>query len=192
MTREPGCFRQFDNMLEGDPPPVGDCGRNDIEQLGDGGWPPGGFQQILERGLILHAASNAGILQSRQAASCIANRKSACQIQGMDSVQHKIEVGRRLRTAIEALNLSQKAVCDTLGFSQSKLGNWLRGDNYPDEWVMYLFCERYNVTADWLYRGRVSVAMARPLEDALWSAEQASSEGLEGAESQAVESAQAR
>jgi transcriptional regulator with XRE-family HTH domain len=100
----------------------------------------------------------------------------------MDSATHKVQVGQRLRIAIEAIPASQVSVSKALGVAPSKLGNWIRGDNYPDPWFIYQFCDRYGVTADWIYRGQVSGAMATNLADALWAAEQALREGApEGA-----------
>ena len=85
--------------------------------------------------------------------------------------QHKAEVGRRLRAAIEALGLTQTEVAHVLGVTPSKLGNWLRGDNYPAAWPMKLFCDRYGISADWIYRGIVA-GMAKDLADKLWPSEQ--------------------
>lgn len=69
--------------------------------------------------------------------------------------QHKRDVAARLQLTLEALDLRQADVAATLGISQSKLGNWLRGDTYPNEFLMALFCDRYGVTMDWLYRGLI-------------------------------------
>ena len=62
-------------------------------------------------------------------------------------------VGHRLRQAVEALGLRPSTVARSVGVSPQKLGNWMRGDHYPDEWFVFRFCNRYGVTADWLYRG---------------------------------------
>jgi transcriptional regulator with XRE-family HTH domain len=64
-------------------------------------------------------------------------------------------VGDNLRTAIEATGHSQAAVARAIGVSPSRLGNWLRGDNFPNPWEMRRFCDLYGVTMDWLYRRRV-------------------------------------
>lgn len=86
---------------------------------------------------------------------------------------HMAAVGRRLRVAIEALELSQVAVCNELKVSPTKLGNWLRGDNYPDPWFIARFCDRYGITADWIYR-EVVPGGASAVAGALWRAAQAS------------------
>ncbi len=51
--------------------------------------------------------------------------------------------------------MSQAKAVEPFDVSPSKLGNWLRGDNYPDPWFVYQFCTRYPINADWLYLGRV-------------------------------------
>lgn len=84
---------------------------------------------------------------------------------------HKVQVGRRLREAIEALETTQTAVGEALGVSQSKLGNWLRGDNYPAVWFVKRFCDRYGITTEWIYRGIVT-GMRTDLADRLWLSEQ--------------------
>lgn len=93
----------------------------------------------------------------------------------MSDASHKAQVGRRLRAAIEAVNITQSAVARGLGTTPSKLGNWLRGDNYPSAWFVTQFCERYGVTTDWIYRGVVA-GMATGLADTLWKSERRSSE----------------
>ena len=69
---------------------------------------------------------------------------------------HKAQVGRRLRAAIEALGITQTEVGRALGVAPSKLGNWLRGDNYPTPWFVKRFCDRYGMTTEWIYRGIVT------------------------------------
>lgn len=104
----------------------------------------------------------------------------------MDATMHKRKVGSHLKMAIEALGLRQHQVAKEFGVSPSKLGNWVRGDNYPDEYFVKRFCERYQVSADWIYLGKV-YGMPSPLADTLWKAEEASSAERAGAESQASE-----
>ncbi len=72
------------------------------------------------------------------------------------ATKHKQEVGARLRLAMEAQGLSQSDLSRVFSVSLSKIGNWLRGDNYPDVYLMTVFCERYGVTMDWLYRGKIA------------------------------------
>lgn len=91
----------------------------------------------------------------------------------MSAHEYKIEVGCRLRMAIEALNLSYAQVARELDESPSKLGNWMRGTNFPDPWFVRRFCDRYGVTTDWLYRGQVP-GVASDVAAALWRALEAS------------------
>jgi transcriptional regulator with XRE-family HTH domain len=93
----------------------------------------------------------------------------------MSDKLHKARVGQRLRAAIEALNLTQTEVARCLATTPSKLGNWLRGDNYPSAWFVTQFCDRYGITTDWIYRGIVSGVDAG-LADALWKSERVSSQ----------------
>lgn len=92
---------------------------------------------------------------------------------GMAATWHKRKVGARLRLAIEAVNKRPADIARQFSVSPSKLGNWMRGDDYPSEWFVVQFCDRFNVSMDYLYRGLVSTAMADPLADALWAAERA-------------------
>ena len=87
------------------------------------------------------------------------------------SNSHKRLVGDRLRIAIEALGKRPVDICRMFDVAQPKLGNWMRGDHYPDPWFIVRFCDRFNLSADYFYRGRVSSAMDCSLADALWAAE---------------------
>lgn len=75
---------------------------------------------------------------------------------------------------MEALGLQPAEVARFLGITTSKLGNWLAGRNYPDEYLVAQFCDRYGVTADWIYRGRV-YGLPVELADGLAKASAASS-----------------
>lgn len=102
---------------------------------------------------------------------CIAKNLHRSDHGAMSNAAHKVAVGRRLRIAIEALGLTQVKVGKELKVSPPKLGNWLRGDNYPDEWFVARFCDRYGITADWIYRGTVS-GVSADVADEIWKAEQ--------------------
>ena len=91
----------------------------------------------------------------------------------MDASLHKVQVGDRLRTAIDSLGVSYAEFARSIGVEANKLGNWMRGDNYPPNLAIVAMGERWNVTADWLLRGVVS-GMASPLADALWKSASAS------------------
>lgn len=105
----------------------------------------------------------------------------------MDPLRHRQLVGRRLRTAIQALHLTPAAVGRELGVSQQKLGNWLRGDHYPEPWFITRFCDRYGVTMDYLYRGIVPGARTQALAGALFAAEEAEREASPAAAAPAGE-----
>lgn len=96
--------------------------------------------------------------------SCIEGHHPPWQPFCMDATVHKQQVGHRLRMAIEALHLKPAAVAREFEVSQSKLGNWFRGDNYPDEFFIFQFCKHYQISADWIYLGRLS-GMAGSLAD---------------------------
>lgn len=85
----------------------------------------------------------------------------------MDVPKHRAEVGGRLRLTIEALDTTQAAVARVFDLSPSKLGNWLRGDSYPSIPFLIRFCDRYNVTLDWVLRGQVA-GVSGVLADDLW------------------------
>lgn len=90
----------------------------------------------------------------------------------MSNSTHRRQTGSRLGIAIEALGKTQAEVCRALGVSPSKLGNWLRGDYYPDPYFVAQFCDRYGITADWIYRNQAG-AVAGDVGDALWVAARA-------------------
>jgi len=85
-------------------------------------------------------------------------------------------VAQQFERAMEALGLTQAEVARTLGVSPSLLGNWKRGDNYPDAFLMTVFCQRYRVMMDYLYRGVISPALAEALADGWAKAKVASQE----------------
>ena len=98
-----------------------------------------------------------------------------CRFLAMSKSMHKAEVGRRLELAIEGLGLRPVDVAKTLGVSLSKIGNWFRGDNYPDPYLLTVFCDRCGVTTDFLYRGRIA-GLPGDLADGLAAARAAGKE----------------
>ena len=103
------------------------------------------------------------------------------------SSDHVNFVAQQFQLALEALHITQAEVARTLGVSPSKLGNWKRGDNYPDPFLMTVFCDRYNVSMDFLYRGVIH-GLSKDLADGLARAKAAGSEAIEAAPRPAVES----
>ena len=64
---------------------------------------------------------------------------------------HRLLVGFNLRQIIAALGISQVDAANAMGVTKNHLGNWLRGDAYPQHYQIYLFCRRYGITADWIF-----------------------------------------
>lgn len=73
----------------------------------------------------------------------------------MKSSEHKRLVGERISLLCQALGRSDAEIARSIGASNSKLGNWKRGDNYIDPYAATLLCDRYGVTMDWIFRGRI-------------------------------------
>jgi transcriptional regulator with XRE-family HTH domain len=73
--------------------------------------------------------------------------------------QYKAAIARRLRMAIRTVmeehEVTQAEIARQAGISPQRLGNYLRGDNYPDPYALWLFCQRWGMTADWIYRGEL-------------------------------------
>lgn len=69
--------------------------------------------------------------------------------------------------------MTQAAVSRDLGVSTQKLGNWTRGDHYPEPWFVTRFCDRYGVTMDYLFRGVVPGVKSQALAGVLFAAEEA-------------------
>lgn len=90
----------------------------------------------------------------------------------MGAAMHKADVAKRLRLAIEAVSPNQAALARELKVSPARLNNWLRGDSYPSEYFITRFCDRYGVTADYIYRG-VWGALPKNVADAVSRAEEA-------------------
>jgi transcriptional regulator with XRE-family HTH domain len=91
----------------------------------------------------------------------------------MSETLYQREVGRRLRAAIDALGITYTDAAGELGVSTSKLGNWLRGEHYPDRYSVKQFCDRYGITAEWIYRGIVT-GLPSDLANKLWKVERSS------------------
>ena len=97
-------------------------------------------------------------------------------VEGMDAARHKQLVGARLRQAIKAVDATQSEVARALGISPSKLGNWLRGDNYPDIMALVRLRNRYGITLDWVLAGAVA-GLPKGVADCLPAAAKADAAG---------------
>jgi transcriptional regulator with XRE-family HTH domain len=90
-------------------------------------------------------------------------------------LRHREQVAARLGITMEVLGLKPAPLAAFLGITTSKLGNWLAARNYPDEFLICRFCDRYGVTTDWLYRGNL-YGLPAELADSLavaWRGKQA-------------------
>lgn len=85
----------------------------------------------------------------------------------MGPKEYKRRVGEWLRQAIEAQGVTQSHVARMFGVSPSKLGNWLRGDNFPDQYFIARFCNHFGVSADWIYRGQIG-GMSGVAAERMW------------------------
>lgn len=94
----------------------------------------------------------------------------------MSNTLHKRQVAENLAAVIEAVGKGPTYVAKEIGVSTSKLGNWTRGDNYPDPYSMVRLCDRFGVSMDWIYRRRLfgldhSLAAGLRAAEAAWAAE---------------------
>lgn len=103
--------------------------------------------------------------------------------------QYRQQVGERIRIAIDAIGISYAEAASQMGIYPSKLGNWMRGDNYPDPLILTDFASRHLLTTDWFYRGVVA-GLPEPMASAVLAAEAASMRAAAGtaAESSAEDS----
>jgi transcriptional regulator with XRE-family HTH domain len=105
---------------------------------------------------LSHTTQHAGFLHAGQQVSLTAFRLAACHYWSMTEDEYKTGVGRRLRIAAQAVtakeNISLAEVARKMRISPQRLGNYFRGDHYPNAFHVWLFCQRYGVTAEWIYR----------------------------------------
>jgi transcriptional regulator with XRE-family HTH domain len=79
----------------------------------------------------------------------------------------KQQIGLRLRAARLALGFTDLAsFANSLGVSETALGNYERGDRLADVLVMARMFDRHGVTLEWIYNGSLR-GMDRALQDAL-------------------------
>lgn len=93
----------------------------------------------------------------------------------MKKNDHKAFVAGNLRQIIAVIGGKQTEIARRIASTPSQMGNWMRGDHYPDPWSMWLLCEEYGVTMDWLYRGR-TYGLPSELADGLRARAEASAE----------------
>lgn len=124
--------------------------------------------------------NNAADLHAKASVFCMDSSSSPRHLGEMDATQHKRLIGWRLRVAIDVLDKSYKEVAEQFGINPSRLGNWMRGDDYPAPLFIDEFCRRYPITADWIYLGR-SAGVSGQVGDDLYAAEQAYAASLQAA-----------
>jgi transcriptional regulator with XRE-family HTH domain len=100
-------------------------------------------------------ADNAEILHTCQQVVLSDFSFPAWHSEPMTEDDYKHSVGRRLKIAVEAVmakeGITQAEVARKMRISPSRLGNYFRGEHYPNPYHVWLFCQRYGVTADWIY-----------------------------------------
>lgn len=65
----------------------------------------------------------------------------------------RVEIGRRLKAARDALGLSQADICRAVDVSPSRWNQWETGGKLPDALVMAEVSRRYGITMDWVFAG---------------------------------------
>lgn len=112
---------------------------------------------------------------SRQHADCAryalaANpQKGECRGARMSKI-NDVEVGRRLQALRKVLNLTQAEIADANGIDRTNWGRFEKGKRLLPRDIAFDLAERYGITIDWLYRGRVdglSIDMAERLRQAM-------------------------
>jgi transcriptional regulator with XRE-family HTH domain len=86
------------------------------------------------------------------------------------TIGEKALVGQRLRVTRDVLGLSQKEFARAVGSSSSALSMWEGGSRLLDPLVAAKLAERFGLTMDWFYLGRLGGVrndLASRLEDAM-------------------------
>ncbi|MBF0341947.1 MAG: helix-turn-helix transcriptional regulator [Magnetococcales bacterium] len=71
-------------------------------------------------------------------------------------------IGQRLKSAREALGLTQKQVCALLDVRPATWNHWETGRRLPDPMVMAELSDSHQLSLDWVYSGRLVVASSNP------------------------------
>ena len=69
--------------------------------------------------------------------------------------EQKTEIGRRLRAAREALDLSQAELCRKFNIATNTYNQWEKGHIMADVLKLVGMADRYNIPLDWFYRGEL-------------------------------------
>ncbi|EHL99347.1 DNA-binding helix-turn-helix protein [Acetobacteraceae bacterium AT-5844] len=92
------------------------------------------------------------------------------QVLILSDSDYRIAVGHRLRRLIKACRLKQVDAAEAMGVTRNHLGNWLRGDAYPNPYAIYKFCRSHGVNTDYIYLGDYS-GLPKWIGDAVEKAE---------------------
>lgn len=65
------------------------------------------------------------------------------------------QIGSRLKATRSALDLTQEAIALAIGVERSAYKNWELGERFPDPIAMMRLCDRFGVSMDWIYRGKL-------------------------------------
>ena len=71
----------------------------------------------------------------------------------MPQSEHQVACGFRLRRLIDACEISYVRAAADMGVSKQRLGNWMRGDNYPELYALYRFARLRGVNTDYVFLG---------------------------------------
>jgi hypothetical protein len=132
-------------------PPLSKRARGNPDLAQELGGSAGRFNRTRQG--VCHGANMQDSCIACQPPSASSKAFGRCRLSDMARTPHKQFVGNNLRLAIEAVAKSQADFARRVGVSQTKLGNWLRGDHYPDPQVLVRACDEYGLTMDWFYRG---------------------------------------
>lgn len=78
--------------------------------------------------------------------------------------EHQKQCGWRLRRLIDALDLRQTRAAEDMGVTKQRLGNWLRGESYPDIYALYRLARLRHVNMDYVFLGDWSGLPAKVAE----------------------------
>ena len=85
-------------------------------------------------------------------------KKPAEGAASIHDLTNKKNVGRNLRITIAALGMKPADAAREMGITASKLGNWMRGDNYPDPLTITRFCADHGAPLETIYSGTAMYA----------------------------------
>ncbi len=94
-----------------------------------------------------------------------------------EQIEFRRAVGRQLNIVLTAAGIDQKVVARKIGVGTSTLNQWFTGAARADVEAMCRFCEAFNVTLDYIYRGKTEFLTGTRAKE-LEAAEKKYDEGL--------------